>query len=88
MVSYVCVFFLSSSSSSSFSRRLSPPPQTHTYTHASPLPPPPQGRKGKPNLQPMKAFGIVVCAPSGTAPKPSSAASAMSGKAPPQENLE
>nr|XP_047924482.1 RING1 and YY1-binding protein isoform X2 [Anser cygnoides] len=42
------------------------------------------GQKGKPNLQPTKAFGIVACAPFGTAPKPSNAASAMSGKAPPQ----
>lgn len=63
---------------------LSSSPNTHVHTHASPLPPPPQGRKGKPNLQPTKAFGIVACAPSGTAPKPSNAASAMSGKAPPQ----
>lgn len=83
----MCVFSFSPPPLSlSSSRCFSPPPQTHAYTHTHTrtqrfsLPPP--GRRGKPNLRPTKAFGIVACAPSGTALKPSNAASAMSGKAP------
>ena len=91
MVSNVCVFFLSSSSlslllpllfSSSPNARIHTHTHTHTHTHAQRFSLPPPGRRGKPNLRPTKAFGIVACAPSGTAPKPSNAASAMSGKAP------
>lgn len=46
-----------------------------------------QGQKGKQNLQPMKAFGIVVSAPLGTVLKPLNAAYVMSEKAPLQGTL-